>query len=173
VFEIPPANFYTANKLLFIGEFFSLTSIWVAKTSFCVTLLRLATHKWHKAFLWFIIITVDIITGMCALIIFTGCTPIDKVFDRNVPGTCWDQIPLFNFTLFVGCKSIHLLLPCSTASNQVFYSMVCLHRLQSRLISLDSCLEIADEASREAWCLHCHEYGSLVSTSSTHCLIGL
>jgi hypothetical protein len=32
------------------------------------------------------------------------CTPFKRVFDKSVPGTCWDKTKLVHFQLFASCK---------------------------------------------------------------------
>jgi hypothetical protein len=32
------------------------------------------------------------------------CTPYHRVFDKSVPGTCWDKTKLAKFQLFAACK---------------------------------------------------------------------
>jgi hypothetical protein len=32
------------------------------------------------------------------------CTPLERVFDKSVPGTCWDKTKLVHFQLFASCK---------------------------------------------------------------------
>jgi hypothetical protein len=32
------------------------------------------------------------------------CTPFERVFDKSVPGTCWDKNKLTKFQLFAACK---------------------------------------------------------------------
>jgi hypothetical protein len=90
----------TANKYLFIGEFFGIIGIAMAKTSFCVTLLRLAVERWHKILIWACIITVNGFMWPCAITFFVGCTPLAKKWDNTVPGTCVDNTPIVNFAVF-------------------------------------------------------------------------
>ncbi|KAB5511641.1 hypothetical protein GE09DRAFT_925376, partial [Coniochaeta sp. 2T2.1] len=93
------------NKFLFVGEFFGIIGISIAKTSFCVTLLRLANERWHKVFIWFCIVTVNGFMWPCAITFFVGCTPLAKKWDDSVPGHCIDTLPILNFAVFAGVWS--------------------------------------------------------------------
>jgi branched-subunit amino acid permease len=58
--DIPTAHLPDCIMYLYIGEFFAIIGVSLSKTSFAVTLLRLATKPWHTYFLWFSIITINI-----------------------------------------------------------------------------------------------------------------
>lgn len=103
IFEIVDfAALPQANKFLFVGEFFGIIGISLAKTSFCVTLLRLATKRWHKILIWACIVTVNGFMWPCAITFFVGCTPLEKKWDPTVEGTCVDNAPIVNFAVFAG-----------------------------------------------------------------------
>ncbi|KAB5518095.1 hypothetical protein GE09DRAFT_1066318 [Coniochaeta sp. 2T2.1] len=106
IFEITDFSLLpSANKYLFVGEFFGIIGIAIAKTSFCVTLLRLANERWHKLFIWFCIVTVNGFMWPCAITFFVGCTPLAKKWDDSVPGHCIDTLPIVNFAVFAGVWS--------------------------------------------------------------------
>ena len=46
--DLNPDTEVAMYKYLFLGEFFTLLAIPVSKTSFTVTLLRIATKTWQK-----------------------------------------------------------------------------------------------------------------------------
>ncbi|KAM7221722.1 hypothetical protein V8F06_002930 [Rhypophila decipiens] len=94
-----------ANKYLFVGEFFGILGISFAKTSFCFTILRLCVQKWHKALIWFCIVTVNLVMWPCAISFFVGCTPVEKKFDDSVPGHCINTQPIIDFAVFAGVYS--------------------------------------------------------------------
>jgi hypothetical protein len=105
IWELDYSKLPMGNEYLFIGEFFGIIGIAIAKTSFCVTLLRLAVHTWHKVLLWVCIVTVNLVMWICGLTFFVSCTPIEKKWNPMVPGTCWDNTPVVNFAVFAGGKS--------------------------------------------------------------------
>ncbi|KAK3314157.1 hypothetical protein B0H66DRAFT_461006, partial [Apodospora peruviana] len=95
----------TANKYLFVGEFFGIVGITVAKTSFCFTLLRLSVAKWHKWLIWTCIVTVNLVMWPCAISFFVGCTPLEKKWDDTIEGHCIDNTPIVHYAVFAGVYS--------------------------------------------------------------------
>ncbi len=53
-------NIVPMYKHMFIGEFFTLIAIPTSKTSFSITLLRLATRKWQKWFVWYAVFNASV-----------------------------------------------------------------------------------------------------------------
>ncbi|KAK3381787.1 hypothetical protein B0H63DRAFT_561409 [Podospora didyma] len=94
-----------AHLLLGTADFFAITSIAISKSSFAVTLLRLAIHTWHRAFIWTIIVTVNLALWTTAIFIFTSCSPIERIWDPLVPGTCWNARMLLDYNIFSGAWS--------------------------------------------------------------------
>jgi hypothetical protein len=66
----------------------TLTSLAWTKTAFAVALLRLTTDR-TKAFVWFIIISVNITLGFSAAVPFIQCQPLAKAWQGELPGNCW------------------------------------------------------------------------------------
>ncbi|KAM5355043.1 hypothetical protein ACJ41O_001689 [Fusarium nematophilum] len=102
---IPPTDLVYGIKVLYIGEFFAVIAVAISKTSFVVTLLRLATQRWHRLLLWFIIITVNIVMWLCGLFSFIQCSPVEKLWDLSMEGTCWNPHVTVNFAIFAGSYS--------------------------------------------------------------------
>ncbi|AEO68368.1 uncharacterized protein THITE_30931, partial [Thermothielavioides terrestris NRRL 8126] len=63
-----------------------LAAAW-SKTSFAITLLRLS-DGWLKWFIWFIILSVNIILGVSATIMWTRCWPVAKLWYSDMEGSC-------------------------------------------------------------------------------------
>ncbi|KAK3377228.1 hypothetical protein B0T24DRAFT_511729, partial [Lasiosphaeria ovina] len=102
---ISHADQVEAHRLLGTADFFVIISIAISKSSFAVTLLRLTFHTWHKALIWTIIITVNLLMWTTAIFIFTSCTPLGRVWDPTVPGTCWNSRRLLDYNVFSGAWS--------------------------------------------------------------------
>lgn len=68
---------------------FIVTAATWSKTSFAVTMLRLC-EGWVRWAVWFIIITLNAISGVNAMIGWVSCTPIQKSWDMTVEGKCLD-----------------------------------------------------------------------------------
>ena len=81
--NIPPGDIPLMYKYLFLGEFFTIISIPISKTSFALTLLRLVTKTWHRVFIWLIIITMNVVMWLCAILILVQCQPIAKNWNKS------------------------------------------------------------------------------------------
>lgn len=102
---IPKDQLPTGLQLLYIGRFFGVIAVQTSKTSFAVTLLRLANQTWQRFTIWFIIVTLNIIMGLVALFLFIQCTPVQKAWLIETPGTCWDSHVTITFSIFAGVYS--------------------------------------------------------------------
>jgi hypothetical protein len=105
IFEVDFTTLPSANKHLFIGEFFGIIGIAFAKTSFCLTLLRLAVKRWHKIIIWTCIGTINGFMWPCGITFFVGCSPLEKKWDDSIPGHCIDAMPVVYFAVFAGIWS--------------------------------------------------------------------
>ena len=85
-----------------MGNFFVIMAISLSKTSFAMTLLGLATKKWQFWLLWFSIISVNVIMGLDAIFQFTQCTPVEKTWDTELSGVCWDSYIVIYYSMFAG-----------------------------------------------------------------------
>ncbi|KAH7146106.1 hypothetical protein EDB81DRAFT_842367 [Dactylonectria macrodidyma] len=103
--DIPPDHLSEAIKLLYVGEFFAIVAVAVSKTSFAVTLLRLAERPWHSYVLWFIIVSLNSIMLLCGIFQFVQCSPTEKLWNLGVPGACWDPRININYAIFAGSYS--------------------------------------------------------------------
>src|SRR6187402_3258862 len=70
------------------GTFAVFAALW-SKTSFAVTLLFLLrqTHRRMRIVVWVIIVTMNIAMMASAIMLWTGCTPIEKGWNYKIPGT--------------------------------------------------------------------------------------
>ncbi len=81
-----------------------LAAAW-SKTSFGITLLRIS-KGWVKWFIWFIIISVNIVLGVSAIIMWTRCWPVQKLWFSEVEGTCWTTVTMEHYQTFTSSKSL-------------------------------------------------------------------
>jgi hypothetical protein len=70
-----------------------------SKISFGVTLLRL-TSGYLRWFVWFCIVTLFLIMLPSALATWVQCTPMEKAWNRDIPGTCWDPSHSIDYGIF-------------------------------------------------------------------------
>ncbi|PKS04861.1 hypothetical protein jhhlp_008225 [Lomentospora prolificans] len=74
----------------------AITSQSWSKTSFALTLLSVS-DGWMSYFLWFAILSINILLGLGALFFWVSCTPLDKAWHPLVEGTCWDPSIIIMF----------------------------------------------------------------------------
>lgn len=84
---------------------FGIIATTTGKTSFAITLYRITTERWMKYFLIFVIITINVSMNLVWIFGLAKCTPFEKVYRSNVPGTCWDKNKLGKFQLFAAYYS--------------------------------------------------------------------
>ncbi|EEY21661.1 conserved hypothetical protein [Verticillium alfalfae VaMs.102] len=73
------------------GSFSILAAAW-SKTSFALTLQRLASERWMRWLIWFLIVSMNLVLGGAVLITWVQCSPVEKTWRTvAVEGTCWPQ----------------------------------------------------------------------------------
>jgi hypothetical protein len=90
----------TMTTLGITSSVFVVAAISWSKTSFGITLLRIS-HGWIKMIVWFIIISMNILFALSPILHFASCTPLRKVWNPLVPGTCWDLKVGVYYDIFV------------------------------------------------------------------------
>ncbi|KAF4125990.1 hypothetical protein GMORB2_1236 [Geosmithia morbida] len=98
-------NLREINKCTILVALFGIVATTTSKTSFALTLYRIVIDRWIQYFLIFAIITINISMNLVWIFGFAKCTPLAKVWDRKVPGTCWDKNRLVKFQLFAAYYS--------------------------------------------------------------------
>lgn len=101
---ISDENLKTINLNTILVATFGILATTISKTSFAITLYRIATNAWMKYFLIFVIITINISMNLVWIFGFAKCKPLERVWDKTVPGTCWDKNKLTSYQLFAACK---------------------------------------------------------------------
>lgn len=87
------------NKMSYSAGFCTTVATAWSKTSFGITLLRLS-NGWVKWLVWFIIISVNLVLGFAAAMMWIQCWPIAKLWTYDMPGTCWPRYIVQNYTTF-------------------------------------------------------------------------
>ncbi|VBB71302.1 Putative protein of unknown function [Podospora comata] len=104
IWDFPMENMIHLLLPMNISGTLSVTAAVWSKTSFGITLLHL-TDGWIKKVTWFCIISMNIAMGLSALFPWVSCTPIQKVWDMFVEGTCWAPHILVHYNIFSGSYS--------------------------------------------------------------------
>ncbi|KAK1991413.1 hypothetical protein LX36DRAFT_735548 [Colletotrichum falcatum] len=81
----------------FVGQ------VW-SKTAFAISLLRMC-DGWKRAFVWFAIISMNILFAFSAASFWIGCVPLAKRWDPFSEGTCYDLKWVVSFGIFVSIYS--------------------------------------------------------------------
>lgn len=89
--EIPFENVFPQSKASYASGFCSIISLAWSKTSFSLTMLRIAGPGWMKWVVWFTIITVNLVLGVNAAFQWLRCWPIARAWDWNLDGSCVDE----------------------------------------------------------------------------------
>lgn len=104
IWTISKENLKTINLDTILVATFGIIATTTSKSSFALTLHRIATNVWMKYFLIFVIVSINISMNLVWIFGFAKCTPLKRVWDKSVPGTCWDPKKLVKFQLFAACK---------------------------------------------------------------------
>ncbi|KAK1671217.1 hypothetical protein BDP55DRAFT_636058 [Colletotrichum godetiae] len=86
----------------FVGQ------VW-SKTAFAISLLRMC-DGWKKAFVWFSIISMNVLFAFSSLSFWIGCVPLEKRWKPFADGTCYDLKWVVSFGIFVSGKTASNLL---------------------------------------------------------------
>lgn len=104
IYTISDENLKKINLNTIIVAAFGIIATTTGKTSFAITLYRITESRWMKWFLIFVIITINITMNFVWIFGLAKCTPFARVYDKSVPGTCWNTQRLAKFQLFAACK---------------------------------------------------------------------
>lgn len=62
------------------------------KSSICIALMRIAQERMYLNILRGLIILSVALSSIGLVVVFNQCHPLDKYWDKRVPGTCWSPI---------------------------------------------------------------------------------
>ncbi|KAK8037318.1 hypothetical protein PG991_000664, partial [Apiospora marii] len=102
---VSPENKIAINRDTIFVALFGIMASGLSKTSFAVTLYRLFSDKWMRFFLLFVVVTINLFLNSVWITGFAKCTPIEKVWDSSVEGTCWDKQKLNKWQVFASYYS--------------------------------------------------------------------
>ncbi|KAH8896432.1 hypothetical protein GQ53DRAFT_792206 [Thozetella sp. PMI_491] len=111
IYQIPFSAFDSLNTIFLIGQLSMTLQIcghcW-SKTSFALTLLMISDGIRGKTriFIWFAIVSMNILFGIAALLFWIDCTPINKSWQPLTRGECWDPNIIITYNIFTSGRSI-------------------------------------------------------------------
>ncbi|KAL2877149.1 hypothetical protein SGCOL_007542 [Colletotrichum sp. CLE4] len=79
-------------KTLLIWQAFYAGSLCFIKSSICITLMRITNQKVYLWILRGLIGLSFLMSGSGLIVILNQCHPLDKYWDKRIPGTCWPPI---------------------------------------------------------------------------------
>ncbi|EGO55031.1 hypothetical protein NEUTE1DRAFT_147678 [Neurospora tetrasperma FGSC 2508] len=113
-FGLPTSLFNPTNSIPFLnhyllitnfaGTFSILAALW-SKTSFAITVLRIAQDDWIRYLIIFIMISVNLSLGVAVGLTWGQCDPIPKIWQPYLPGTCIDKSIQIHYNIFTAVYS--------------------------------------------------------------------
>ena len=85
---------------LWVRATITLVAMLFTKTAFAITLLRL-TEGLTKRFLWFVIISINMVLGVNALLLWVQCRPVAKIWHLDMPGKCFSTNATIKYAICV------------------------------------------------------------------------
>ncbi|KAK3326664.1 hypothetical protein B0H66DRAFT_472667 [Apodospora peruviana] len=107
VWQIPRRNL---NEMFLVGQVSVTLAIcsqaW-SKTSFAITLLMISDgiHGRTRIFIWFAVVSMNLLLGMGAMFFWIDCTPLEKAWRPTVRGTCWSPNVIITYGVFTSAYS--------------------------------------------------------------------
>ncbi|KAG6040783.1 hypothetical protein E4U41_007052 [Claviceps citrina] len=101
-----PQNVVDVALLGFASQPLVIMSCALGKTSFALTLIRVAAQRWVNGLLWFIIISLNALHLMLCLFVFLRCEDPRHLWNpAAIPSRCWSAPVFDGISLFIGSYS--------------------------------------------------------------------
>ncbi|KAF9765171.1 hypothetical protein IL306_002592 [Fusarium sp. DS 682] len=84
-----PDVYFKAVEMEIYSQVAGLMVIGVGKCAVGIFLLRIVRNKFQKAFIWAFLAGTTFITLFSSIVVVVQCDPVQRTWDRRVPGTCW------------------------------------------------------------------------------------
>jgi hypothetical protein len=105
--DIPRENYPDVYNIGTWVQLMSMIACVACKTSFALTLLRLATG-WMRWSIIFVIVTMNIFMITAAFLLTFRCNPIQGDWDYTIKATCLAAAPIYSYSSFAPS-----MLPCT------------------------------------------------------------
>lgn len=135
-----------------IGQGICIMGIAASKSSVALFLLRIVLNAWHKAILWFCIISTTILCIITTTLLYAQCRPTAFLWNHTIPGGyCWLDFTKVGLTMGGGFK-----IPvCRSNIDRILCSLVRHHGLYPCHFALVCHMGLEHEAQREVYRLLC------------------
>ncbi|KAG5929125.1 hypothetical protein E4U42_007029 [Claviceps africana] len=100
-----PQNVVDVAQLSFVSQPFVIMSCALGKTSFALTLLRVAAQRWAVVLLWFIMISMNVLHVVICFFVFLRCEDPRHLWNPAIPSKCWPAPVFDDISLFIGSYS--------------------------------------------------------------------
>ncbi|KAF6523328.1 hypothetical protein HZS61_011827 [Fusarium oxysporum f. sp. conglutinans] len=94
-----PDAYFLAVELEIYSQVAGLMVIGLGKCAVGIFLLRIVRNKFQKAFIWAFLAGTVFITLFSSIVVVVQCDPVQRTWDRRVPGTCWIDFPEVGLTV--------------------------------------------------------------------------
>ncbi|TLD17571.1 uncharacterized protein PgNI_00968 [Pyricularia grisea] len=89
-YDVPLENVNTQALMVLINTTLSITAAAWSKTSFALTLLRIAGKR-TRISIHILVISMNTLMGVSALLMWVNCKPLKKAWEPMLDGYCWDR----------------------------------------------------------------------------------
>ncbi|KAG5948919.1 hypothetical protein E4U53_006105 [Claviceps sorghi] len=100
-----PENVIDVALMSFVSQPFVIMSCALGKTSFALTLLRVAAQRWAVVLLWFIMISMNVLHIIICFFVFLRCEDPRHLWNPAIPSKCWPAAVFDDISLFIGSYS--------------------------------------------------------------------
>ncbi|KAG5984369.1 hypothetical protein E4U55_005044 [Claviceps digitariae] len=100
-----PQNVIDVALLSFVSQPLVVMSCAFGKTSFALTLLRVAAQRWAIVLLWFIMISMNVLHIIISFFVFLRCEDPRHLWNPSIPSECWSATLFDDISLFIGSYS--------------------------------------------------------------------
>lgn len=98
-----PQRLIDVGLLSFVSQPLVVMSCAFGKTSFALSLLRVAIQRWAIVLLWFIIISMNVLHIVISFFVFLRCEDPRHLWNPAIPSKCWPASIFDNISYFIGC----------------------------------------------------------------------
>ncbi|KHN98468.1 uncharacterized protein MAM_03592 [Metarhizium album ARSEF 1941] len=100
-----PQNAMDVAMLSFVSQPLVIVSCAFGKTSFALTLIRVAVQRWVIVLLWFMIVSMNILHVLISIFVFLRCEDPRHLWNPTIPSKCWSAAAFDDLSLFIGSYS--------------------------------------------------------------------
>ncbi|KAI9810257.1 MAG: hypothetical protein M1827_006391 [Pycnora praestabilis] len=105
-YNLTPTEQMAAIKYNWVSQTLSIMTFAFGKVSIGLFLLQIMTkNKWQRFILWYLMTSVVVINTVMVIIVFVQCSPLPKLWNIALAGSCWPPSTATHLAFFVGSYS--------------------------------------------------------------------